>query len=167
MHSTSWSQGLSVNVGGRGVVSHAGSALTRLLADRVGLTGGLSQALARPGFLPLHDRGRVFTDLAVVLADGGHRIGDIAVLRDQADLFGSVASMPTAWRCLNEITPSALGRIDAARAQTRQRVWELIVARHGRLPPSRTCYGDLGKVVVVRLDASIVIAHRPGLGTRS
>ena len=158
MHSTSWSQGLSVSVGGRGVVSHAGSALTRLLADRVGLTGGLSEALARPGFLPLHDRGRVFTDLAVVLADGGHRIGDIAVLGDQADLFGSVASMPTAWRCLHEIIPAALGRIGDARAKARQRVWELVEDRHGGLPPSRTCYGDLGEVVI-RLDASIVIAH--------
>jgi hypothetical protein len=159
VHSTSWSQGLSVSVGGRAVVSHAGSALTRLLADRVGLAGGLSEALARPGFLPQHDRGRVFTDLAVVLADGGHRIGDIDVLRDQAELFGSVASMPTAWRCLNEITPAALDRVRAARARARQRVWELVVARHGGLPPSRTCYGDLGDVVVIRLDASIVVAH--------
>jgi len=45
-------------------------------------------------------------------------------------------------------------------------VWELVEDRHGGLPPSRTCYGDLGEVVI-RLDASIVIAHRPGLGTRS
>ena len=59
MHSTSWSQGLSVSVGGRGVVSHTGSVLTRLLADRVGLTGALSKSLARPGFVPGHDRGRV------------------------------------------------------------------------------------------------------------
>ena len=166
MHSTSWSQGLSVSVGGRGVVSHTGSALTRLLADRVGLTGALSKSLARPGFLPGHDRGRVFTDLAVVLADGGHRIGDIATLRDQAALFGSVASMPTAWRCLHEITAAALDRVSAARARARRRVWELVVARHGRLPPSRTCYGDLGEVVAIRLDASIVVSYRPGLGTR-
>ena len=159
MHSTSWSQGLSVSVGGRGVVSHTGSALTRLLADRVGLTGALSKSLARPGFFPGHDRGRVFTDLAVVLADGGHRIGDIATLRDQAALFGSVASMPTAWRCLHEITAAALDRVSAARARARRRVWELVVARHGRLPPSRTCYGDLGEVVAIRLDASIVVSY--------
>ena len=159
MDSTSWSQGLSVSVGGRGVVSHTGSALTRLLADRVGLTGALSKSLARPGFVPGHDRGRVFTDLAVVLADGGHRIGDIATLRDQAALFGSVASMPTAWRCLHEITPAAVDRVSAARARARRRVWELVVARHGRLPPSRTCYGNLGEVVAIRLDASIVVAH--------
>ena len=34
MDSMSWSKGLDVEVGGHGVVSHAGSAATRLLADR-------------------------------------------------------------------------------------------------------------------------------------
>ncbi len=156
---SAWSQGLTVGVAGRGVVSHAGSGLVRLLADRVGLTAALSTALTRPGFTPVHDRGRVLSDLGVVLADGGHRIGDIAVLRDQGELFGSVASMPTAWRTLKEITPTALARVGTARARTRRRVWDLIVARHGRIPPSRTCYGDLGDVVVIRLDASVVVSY--------
>ena len=71
----------------------------------------------------------MFNDLAVVLADGGHRIGDVATLRDQADLFGPVASMPTAWRCLHEITPAALDRVRTARARARRRAWELVVAR--------------------------------------
>jgi hypothetical protein len=31
-----------------------------------------------------------------------------------------------------------------ARARIRRRVWDLIVARHGQIPPSVTCYGDLG-----------------------
>jgi len=31
---------------------------------------GLSGALARRGFVPVHDRGRVVTDLAVAIADG-------------------------------------------------------------------------------------------------
>jgi hypothetical protein len=39
-------------------------------------------------------------DLAVMLADGGEAIADLAVLRDQAVLFGPVASDPTAWRLL-------------------------------------------------------------------
>jgi hypothetical protein len=46
---TAWSKGLSVEVGGHGVVSHVGSGLVRLVADRVGLTSALSVALARPG----------------------------------------------------------------------------------------------------------------------
>jgi len=37
-------------------VSHAGLVLLRHLADKTGLTGGLSRALATPRFL-VHDRG--------------------------------------------------------------------------------------------------------------
>jgi len=156
VQSMSWSKGLSVTAAGTGVVSHAGSALPRLLADRVGLTGALSAALARRDFVPVHDRGRVLTDLGVLLADGGQRISDIVVLRDQGELFGSVASAPTLWRALNELDTAALHRVEAARATVRARVWDLITARHGGLPASRTCYGDLGSTVVIRLDATLV-----------
>jgi hypothetical protein len=48
---TSWSRGLSVTADGDGVVPLAGAVAVRLLADRVGLTAGLSAALAR-GFHP-------------------------------------------------------------------------------------------------------------------
>jgi hypothetical protein len=54
-----WSQGLSFSAAGRGVVSHAGAALPRLVGDRTGLTSQLSKALARTGFIPVHDRVRV------------------------------------------------------------------------------------------------------------
>jgi hypothetical protein len=50
---TSWSQGLSVTADGTGVVPLAGAVAVRLLADRVGLTEGLSTALARRGFVPV------------------------------------------------------------------------------------------------------------------
>ena len=43
---TGWSRGLEVSGGGQGVVSHAGLALLRHLADKTGLAGGLSRALA-------------------------------------------------------------------------------------------------------------------------
>jgi hypothetical protein len=46
MQVTGWSRGLEVSGGGAGVVSHAGRVLLRHLADKTGLTGGLSQALA-------------------------------------------------------------------------------------------------------------------------
>jgi hypothetical protein len=52
----------------RGIVSHAGLALLRQLADKTGLTGGLSRALASPRLL-IHDRGRVTADLACAIAD--------------------------------------------------------------------------------------------------
>ena len=161
---TGWSWGLRVRVGGKGVVSHVGSAAVRLLGDRVGLTEALSQALARRDFDPGHDRGRVLADLAVAVGDGATVIDDIVVLRDQAELFGSVASTSTAWRALNEISDLGLARIARSRARVRRHVWAQIAARHGRIPPARTCYGDLGDTIVIRLDASIVIAHSEKAG---
>jgi hypothetical protein len=159
VHDSAWSKDLTVEVDGHGVVSHAGSAVLRLLADNNGLTGALSRALARRGFSPVHDRGRVLVDAAVCIADGGRVLSDLAVLRDQAELFGPVASDATLWRALEEIGDTQRVRIAAARARTRRRVWKLIEARHGRIPPSRVADVDLGKTVVIRLDATIQIAH--------
>ena len=148
-----------VEAGGHGVVSHAGSAATRMLADRTGLTGGLSGALARRGFTPLHDRGRVITDLAVAIADGATAISDIDTLRHQEELFGPVASDTTAWRALAGCDGAALARTGRARAKTRRHIWDLIAARHGQIPAARAGGRDLGEVIVIRLDATIVIAH--------
>ena len=55
MHATGWSRGLEVTGGGTGVVSHAGLVPLRQLADRTGLTDGLSAALPSP--LGGHDLG--------------------------------------------------------------------------------------------------------------
>ncbi len=115
---------LKVTGDGRGVVGHAGARLLSDLADRVGLTVGLSAAMLptkqrRRG----HDRGRVLADLAVMIAGGGTSIADLAVLRDQPSLFGEVASTPTAWRTLEAIDDTALARIAQARAAARRRVW--------------------------------------------
>ena len=154
-----WSKGLDVEVGGHGVVSHAGSAATRLLADRSGLTGALGSALARRGFTPLHDRGRVLTDLAVAIADGGTTIGEIDTLRHQGELFGLVASDTTAWRALSQCDGAALARVAKARAKVRRHLWDLITARHGGIPPAKAAGRDLGEVIVVRLDATVVVAH--------
>ena len=105
MKHTSWSTGLSFSADGSGVVAQAGNVATRLLADRVGLTDALSGALARFGFTPTHDRGRVLVDVAVLIAGGGEAIADIDVLRHQGEVLGSVASAPTVWRALAEVTP--------------------------------------------------------------
>lgn len=87
------------------MIAHAGSVATRLLADRTGLTGELSKAMTRRNFMPLHDRGRVLVDVAVMLADGGEAIADIDVLRHQEGVLDPVASPPTVWRTLDEVTP--------------------------------------------------------------
>ena len=54
---------------------------------------------------------------------------------------------------------SGLARISKARAKTRRHVLDLIKARHGGVPPAKVAGRDLGKVTVIRLDATIVVAH--------
>ena len=51
-----WSQRLKVEVGGTGTVAQAGVVLPRLLADRLGLTTGLAEVVARAGFVPVFPR---------------------------------------------------------------------------------------------------------------
>lgn len=156
---TSWSKDLAVEIAGHDVINHAGAGALRLSADRTGLTSGLSRALTRPGFVPVHDRGRVLADTAVLIADGGRVLSDLATLRDQAQLFGPVASDPTLWRALSEIGETQRRKIARARAKTREHVWSLIAQRHDRIPPSRVADKDLGKTIVIRMDASLVTAH--------
>lgn len=115
---------LKITGDGSGIVNHVGARLLADLADQLRLTSGLSVAMAptkrrRRG----HDRGGVLVDVAVMLGDGGDTISDVAVLRDQPDLFGDVASHPTVWRTLEAVDTAALERIKAARAQARCRAW--------------------------------------------
>ena len=156
MQSTAWSKDLRVTADGTGVVSHVGAALLRMLADRTGLTGALSGALARRGWWPQHDRGRVLVDLAVMIADGGEAICDIDVLRHQSEVFGPVASPATCWRALDEIGQPQLRRIAQARAKVRARVWTLM----GQVPAARAAGRDIGAgVVVLDVDSTILLAH--------
>ncbi len=116
---SSWSKDLVVEIAGRDVINHAGAAALRLLADRSGLTGGLSRALARRGFAPVHDRGRVLANTAVLIADGGRVMSDLATLRDQAELYGPITSDPTLWRTLHKIDEAQRRKISQQRAKTR------------------------------------------------
>lgn len=144
---------------GVGVVAHAGSVATRLLADRTGLTGEFSAAMARRSFSPFHDRGRVLVDVAVMLADGGEAIADIDVLRHQSSVLGPVASAPTVWRTLDEVTPGRLKKIAKARAHARRQVWARLVTEHSGIPASKVAGTDLGEVIVLDVDATIVVSH--------
>ena len=155
MKRTSWWQGLSVTADDAGVVPLAGSVAVRLLADRVGLTDGLSAALARRGFSPGHARGQVWVDVAVMLTAGGEAIADIDTLRHQPDLWGPVASAPTVWRTMDEATPAALARVEKARSQARRHVWGLLPT----LPASKVAGTDLAEMVVLDVDATLVAAH--------
>ncbi|KUL61218.1 hypothetical protein ADL28_16035 [Streptomyces violaceusniger] len=102
------------------MVSHAGSRLLADFADATGLAGTFTDALRR--LRPRgtgYDPGRIAVDLAVMLADGGEAIADLALLRDQHEVFGPVASTPTAWRLLADIDTSTLAALRAARAAAR------------------------------------------------
>jgi hypothetical protein len=161
VNTTGWLKGLRVTADGTGIVSHAGVALIRALADNTGLTAGLSGALAS-GRLLVHDRGRVLADLACAIADGAEVISDFRVMGDQEGLFGRVASVPTAWRTLDEIARGGdrtLGKITAAVNAARRRAWAGIVARHGALPGVRVADKTLDGVACIRLDASVVTCH--------
>ena len=113
---------------GEGVVPLTGL-VVRLLADRVGLTDGLFTALTRRGFLPGHDRGQVWVDVATMLTAGGEAIADIDILGHHDGVLGPVASAPTVWRSLAEASPAALARFEKGRATVRRRVWGLLPRR--------------------------------------
>lgn len=93
-----------VTADGHGVVSHAGVGLLRELAEETGLAGGITTVLLDTyKGPPVHAPGRVFTDLAVAVADGADAVSGIAVLADRQELYGPVASTPTTWRLLDKI----------------------------------------------------------------
>ena len=106
------------------LTSRAGTALLSGLADRVGLTGALSQAMGGVRKRrSRHDPGRTLRDLAVMVADGGDCLADLSALRDQPTLFGDVPSDATAWRALAALDEERLAAVRAARACARARVW--------------------------------------------
>jgi hypothetical protein len=82
------SKDLRIGADGDGVVSMVGLAALRMLADRTGPTRAIYTILTRPGFRPVHDRGRVLTEMACLIAAGGTHIVYIEALRAQAEVFG-------------------------------------------------------------------------------
>jgi hypothetical protein len=150
---------LVVTADGRGVVGHAGARLLTDLAVATGLARGFGDALAVAGRRAGgHDPGRVAVDMAVMIADGGKAIADLGVLRAQPELFGPVASDPTAWRALELVDPAALGRLRAARAAAREVAWAQLCETCGGLPASKAAGRDVPGLVL-DIDATIVIAH--------
>jgi Transposase DDE domain group 1 len=158
---TAWANGLEVTGDGTGIVSHAGLGLVRRLADKTGLTGGLSQALFSGRVLG-HDRGRVLADISCAIADGARAISDFRVMGDQDEVFGQVASVPAAWRALKETAAGGdrtRRKITAAVNKARCYAWSQITARHGQLPPVRIADRQLDGITCIRLDATVVPAH--------
>jgi hypothetical protein len=136
---------VEVTADGEGLVSHAGAALLVELADRVGLTGALSGALAGTRERrSAHDPGRVLRDVAVMLADGGACVTDMDGYRGQERLFGARASETTTHRVLQSIDEQLLGRIRAGRAVARARVWDA---------------GARPDTITLNIDATLLTAH--------
>ena len=103
------SETVEVTADGEGFCSQAGALLLTNLADRLGLTEALTEALAPTRRRrSAHADGEVLRDLIVTLIQGGEHLSDLAALRDQPDLFGEVASDSTAFRALERIGPAEL-----------------------------------------------------------
>jgi hypothetical protein len=181
---------LKVATGGQGVVAHAGVVLPRLLADRIGLTAGLRAVVARRGFTPLRDRGRLLSDAVAALMAGASCLSDVEALTRQQALFGAGggASDTTVLRGLDELAAhlDADGlpdrRLARMLARVRATAWQQIVTgNQDRLPTvtvagkplthptgSTDADGDSAEatpVTVLRLDATIIesATMKPGV----
>jgi hypothetical protein len=135
------------------LVSSAGAVLMTRAVRAAGIDRALSSGLSpwRSG-RATHDPGKVLLDLAGAVALGGDCLADIAAVRAQPVLFGSVASDPTVSRLFTTLAAdpeAALAAIRAARAQARARVWER----------RRPLAGPAGGQVIVDIDATLVTAH--------
>jgi hypothetical protein len=128
------------------LVSQAGTALLAEMADRSGLTRGLSEAMGDCGISwHTHDPGVVLTHLGVAIANGADCLADFAALGEQDELFGPVASLPTAWRAIEAVTSPELRGIASALAAARDRVWARAERPNGG--------------VTVDFDATLVTSH--------
>jgi Transposase DDE domain group 1 len=135
---------------GDGIAGHAGAALLAELADRLGLTAALGWRAGRTqSSRHRHAAGAVLRDLAVLLADGGDCLSDLAVLRNQPELFGEVASTATAWRVIEQVAcdPDGLAGLRAARSHARAAAWQAGAHVEGLL--------------VIDVDGTLLDAHSP------
>jgi hypothetical protein len=138
-------QTVEVRADGEGLVSHAGAFLLVELADRLGLTAALSEAMAPTRERrSAHDPGVVVRDLAVSVADGGDCLSDLGVLRGQEGLFGPVASESTAHRVIKSIDAVALEATRAARAKALKLAWDA---------------GARPETITLDIDASLLTAY--------
>jgi len=116
-----------VEGGGDEVVAHVSLYALGRFAHRLGVGEELSMVVVagdERGLLG-YDRGKVLTQVMLMLAGGGESSADIEYLRAQPDLLGPVPSGSTVWRTLatiDEATPDYLRQSGAAaRATVRRR----------------------------------------------
>ena len=145
---------------GESLATSSGSLLMIEAIRVAGLGSGLSSALApwRPTRAH-HDPGKVLLDVAIAVALGGDCLADVAAVRAQHMLFGTVASDPTVSRLFAALAAdtttadAAVTALRAARAAARDRVWSR------RRPLAGTPGTRDGGQVIVDIDATLVTAH--------
>jgi Transposase DDE domain group 1 len=139
------------------LISSSGALLLRESIRAAGLGRGLSAALAPwRSARAQHDPGKVLLDVATAVALGGDCLSDVAAVRAQPAVFGSVASDPTVSRLFTALAgdvDAAVAAIRQARADSRAAVW----AR--RRPLTGTPGTRTGGQVIVDIDATLVTAH--------
>ena len=146
-----------VDAHGGSAVGQAGGVLLTWAVRAAGLDVALSAELARwrsPS--AVHDPAKVLLDLAVTLALGGDACSDLAAVRAEPAVFGTVASDPTVSRTLTRLAgdvDTVLTAINKARAAARARVW----AAAGANAPDHA--RDAAHPLVIDLDATLVTAH--------
>ncbi|MGW1616090.1 transposase family protein [Streptomyces sp. NPDC002285] len=121
--------GVREEAGGQG-----GDVPVRRLADKVGLTDALGEALVRRGFHPVHDRGTVLVSATCAVLLGARSIAGIDVMRQTRLVLGRPASASTLWRTLDAIGPVQLTKIASARARVRGHVHQLLDLRPEGFP---------------------------------
>jgi hypothetical protein len=130
----------------------------RLLAERGGLTAGISAAMHRRGHDPDYDRGQLLIDLGLVQLAGGRTISDFQALAHLHALTGPAASTPTVWRSLKEADGLRVARIHQVVCRFRRWWWGLLATRPEGFSWLRVAGRELTGITVVDLDASVVLA---------
>ena len=95
------------------------------------------------------------------IADGARVISDFRVMADQGELFGLVASVPTAWRTLKEIAAAGPRRETDHRRGEHSPPARVGASRRGtaRCRASGWRTGPSDGVTCIRLDATVTPAH--------
>jgi len=139
------------------LISSSGALLIRETIRVSGMDRQLSTALSPwRSARAVHDPGKVLLDVAIAVALGGDCLADLAAVRAQPAVFGSVASDPTVSRIFTALAGdvgTAVAAIRQVRAQTRAAVWSRRRPLAG-IPGRRA-----GGQVIVDIDATLVTAH--------
>jgi hypothetical protein len=139
------------------LISSSGALLLGEVVRVLGLGGGLSAALSPwRAAGAIHDPGKVLLDVATAVALGGDCLADVAAVRAQPELFGSVASDPTVSRVFAALAgdvEDAVAAIRRVHANARAAAWSHRRPLAGK--PGRRAGGQ----VIVDLDATLVTAH--------